>query len=121
MSPLAWVGAVLIGGLGAVLRFRIDGAIGARVKSDFPYGTFAINISGSFALGLLWGAGVSDTVLFVVGTGLLGSYTTFSTWMFESHRLAEAGALRACIVNVVSSLAAGLAAITLGHVVGTWL
>jgi len=121
VSPLAWVGVVLIGGLGAVLRFRIDGAIGSRVKSDFPYGTFAINVSGSFALGLLWGAGVSDTALFVLGTGLLGSYTTFSTWMFETERLGEEGEVAVGVANLVVSLATGLAASAVGWALGALL
>jgi CrcB protein len=121
MSPLAWVGVVLLGGVGAVLRFRVDGAIGGRVKSDFPYGTFAVNVSGSFALGLLTGAGATDTALFVAGTGLLGSFTTFSTWMFETERLGEEGEAALGVANLAASIAAGLAAAGAGWALGAVL
>lgn len=121
LSPAVWIGVAALGGLGALLRFAIDGGIGSRIRSAFPWGTFCVNVSGSFALGVLTGAAVSGTMLVLAGTAVVGAYTTFSTWMFESHRLAEAGAGRACLANIVGSLAAGLAAVTLGHVVGTWL
>jgi CrcB protein len=108
MSLGTWLGVAGLGGLGAVARFLLDGAVSARVRGAFPWGTLAVNATGSFVLGL-----VGTSVL--VGTGLLGAYTTFSTWMFETHRLAEDGRWRPAILNVVGSLAVGLAAAWLGR------
>jgi fluoride exporter len=107
------VGIGLLGGLGAVARFLLDGAVTARADSAFPWGTLVVNVSGAFALGLLVGA--TDDTYRLLGTGLLGAYTTFSTWMLESHRLGEDGRLRLGALNVALSLAAGVAAVWLGR------
>jgi CrcB protein len=112
---LAWVGMALVGGLGALARFWLDGAVSRRVGGVFPAGTLAVNLTGSFALGVLVGAGVEGDALLVAGTGLVGAYTTFSTWMLETHRLGEDGRWRALAANVVLSLALGLAAVALGR------
>lgn len=119
MRIAEWAGLVVLGGTGAVLRFQIDDWVGRRLGGELPWGTFAVNVAGTFALGLLTGARVADGVLFVVGTGLLGSYTTFSTWMFETHRLAEDGESGNAWLNVVLSLAAGLGAAALGWWIGS--
>ena len=121
MSAGAWIGLVLLGGAGAVARFRIDGAIAARREGAFPLGTFVINILGAFALGLLTGASVTGAWLFVLGTGFLGSFTTFSTWIFETDRLAEDGEEAAALANLGSSIAAGLAAAGVGWAIGALL
>jgi CrcB protein len=108
MSLAMWLGIAALGGCGAIARFLLDGAVSARVGAGFPWGTLAVNVTGSFALGLL-----GSSVL--LGTGLLGAYTTFSTWMLESHRLAEDGRRTAAVLNIVGSLAAGLPAAWLGR------
>jgi fluoride exporter len=113
-----WVGVALLGGVGALLRFRLDGYVQQRVDGELPLGTLAVNVLGSFCLGLLTGLSVGDRLLFLVGTGLLGSFTTFSTWMLETERLAEEGEGRLAVANVVAPLAAGLAAAGLGWLVG---
>ena len=69
-------------------------------------------------LGFLAGAALHGAALTIVAGGGLGSYTTFSTWMFESQRLGEAGAARTLWLNVGLSLAAGIVAVTLGHWLG---
>ncbi len=107
------VGIGLLGGLGAVARFLLDGALTERAGAALPWGTLAVNVSGSFALGLLVGA--ADDTYRLLATGLLGAFTTFSTWMLESHRLGEDGRLRLGALNVVLSLAAGVAAVWLGR------
>ena len=107
------IGIGLLGGVGAVARFLLDGAVTARAGAAFPWGTLAVNLSGAFALGLL--VGVADDTYRLLGTGLLGAYTTFSTWMLESHRLGEDGRLRLGALNFVLSLAAGVAAVWLGR------
>jgi fluoride exporter len=121
MSAAAWIGLALVGGVGAVARFRIDRAISGRRKGEFPLGTFAINILGAFTLGLLTGASVTGTWLFILGTGFLGSFTTFSTWIFETDRLGEDGEEAVAIVNLGLSIAAGLAAAGAGWAIGALL
>jgi fluoride exporter len=97
--------------LGAAARYTIDYAVVARTGGHWPWGTFVVNISGSFAIGVLVGlvlAGVVPSEARVaIGTGFLGAYTTFSTWMFETIRLAEGGAWRAAVVNALGSLLVG--------------
>jgi CrcB protein len=107
------IGIGLLGGVGAVARFLLDGAVTARAGTSFPWGTLAVNLSGAFALGLL--VGVADDTYRLLGTGLLGAYTTFSTWMLESHRLGEDGRLRLGALNFALSLVAGVAAVWLGR------
>ncbi|MEX2197020.1 MAG: fluoride efflux transporter CrcB [Thermoleophilaceae bacterium] len=111
----------LLGGLGAVARFLLDAFVSARAGAVFPAGTLVVNLTGAFVLGLLVGAALDGDALVLAGTGLIGSYTTFSTWMLESHRLGEDGAMRAVLLNVGLSLSAGLAAVWLGRVIGELL
>ena len=118
MSAVDWVALALVGGVGAVARLRLDAAVAARAKSDFPLGTFVVNIVGSFALGILIGTDAASAALFIVGTGFLASFTTFSTWMFETQRLSEDGELTLAAWNLVASVAAGLSAAGLGWAVG---
>jgi CrcB protein len=77
-----------------------------------------VNITGAFLLGLLAGLDLAGDALLLAGTATIGSYTTFSTWMFETQRLGEDGAGAALAVNVVASLACGVGAAALGRVVG---
>jgi CrcB protein len=115
------LGVGLLGGLGAVGRFVVDGAVAHRVGRGFPFGTLVVNLSGAFALGLLVGAAVSSGALRLVGTGLLGAYTTFSTWALESQRLAEDGQGRLAAANFLVSLILGLAVAWLGRKLGAAL
>jgi CrcB protein len=112
---LVWLGVALLGGAGAVARFALDSAVSERTGDAFPWGTLAVNLSGAFLLGLLNGHGVGGDALLLAGTALLGSYTTFSTWMLESHRLGEDGEPARMWVNLAVSLVAGLAAAALGR------
>ena len=121
MSAAVLLGVGLLGGLGAIGRFLLDGAVAARLGDRFPWGTLAVNLSGALALGVFVGAGVGGDALRLVGTGLLGAYTTFSTWMFESQRLAEDGQLRRGLVNLLVSLVLGLALAWVGRELGGWL
>jgi CrcB protein len=110
----------LVGGLGAIARFALDGAVAARLGRQLPFGTLAVNVSGAFVLGIL-AATLSGDAYRIAGTGFLGAYTTFSTWMFESHRLGEDGRLRYGALNIAVSLALGLAAAALGRHLGSTL
>jgi CrcB protein len=118
VSPAVLVGVAVLGGAGAVGRFLFDAAVSARVGPTFPFGTLAVNLSGAFALGVLGGAAVSGDAALLLGTGLIGAYTTFSTWMFESHRLGEDGRLPAGLANLAVALALGLGAAALGRALG---
>ncbi len=118
MSALAWVGVGLLGGLGALARFLLDGFVGDRLGGGFPWGTLAVNISGALVLGLLTGLALRGDALVLAGGAAIGSYTTFSTWMLESDRSVEGGQTAAAIVNIVLALLVGLGAAALGRLVG---
>jgi CrcB protein len=107
----------LAGGLGAIGRFVLDGSVSQRLPG-FPWGTLAVNLSGAFALGVLAGAHVHGDALLLAGTAVLGSYTTFSTWILESQRLGESDRVRALALNLAGSLALGLLLAEAGRLVG---
>ncbi len=86
MTAAIWTSVVLIDGVGSVLRFVVDRAVAGRVARSFPFGTLAINLSGAMLLGVLSGVALSHTAALLAGTALIGSYTTFSTWMLETQR-----------------------------------
>jgi fluoride exporter len=121
MSVLVWLGLGALGGLGATARFALDGFVAARAGSSFPFGTLAVNLSGSLALGLIIGLTSNATALHLLATGLVGAYTTFSTWMFESDRLAEDGELGLGLANFVVSVVLGVAFAWLGTKIGAAL
>jgi CrcB protein len=121
MSAPAWVAVGLLGGAAAAARFLIDAAVAARTDHPFPLGILAINISGALALGLVAGVALEGEALVIVAGGGIGSFTTFSTWILDSHRLAEAGHTHLVWLNLGLSLLAGFAAVTLGHWLGTVL
>ena len=118
MNALTWLGVAVLGGLGAVARFLLDGLIDARIARELPYGTFVVNITGAFLLGLITGLALTGDALILAGTATLGSYTTFSTWMLESGRLAEDREFGGAVLNVIGSLGVGLGAIALGRWIG---
>lgn len=118
MTPLVVIGIGLAGGIGAVARFALDGLVGGRVAREFPFGTLVVNLLGALVLGVLVGAAVSGNTYRLEGTGLIGGFTTFSTWMFESHRLGEDGELSLGVVNFAVSLVLGLGAAWLGKQIG---
>jgi fluoride exporter len=107
-----------VGGLGAIARFLLDGAVSSRVGRGFPFGTLAVNLTGAFALGILDGAAVGGDALRIAGVGFLGAYTTFSTWALEAHRLGEDGRTRLGLANLVVSLALGIGCAWIGQRLG---
>jgi CrcB protein len=111
---LPWIGVAAMGAAGALARFTAAAAITAARPSAFPWGTFVVNITGGFVLGALVGAGVSGDALFVVGTGFLGGYTTFSTWMVEAQRLGEDGDVARLLLYLLGSMISGLLAARFG-------
>lgn len=121
MSAGTWVLVGLLGGSGAVGRFVVDGLVSERAGGEFPWGTLTVNLTGAGLLGLLAGAAVTGDAYVLAGTATLGSYTTLSTWIFETHRLGQDDQLAIGAANLVGSLLAGFAAVAAGHAIGTAL
>lgn len=109
---------LLLGGVAGVARYLVDGAVQSRRHSAFPAGTLVVNLAGCFALGLLAGLQPSAQTTLLLGTATIGSYTTFSTWMLESHRPAEGGESRLAWRNLIISLLAGLVCVAIGRLLG---
>ena len=105
------------GFIGSIARFLV-GALFGRFNVRFPMGTMVINITGSLFLGWFLAyctsRNISDTTKLAIGTGFVGAYTTFSTFMYESAQLAGEGAGLAAIVNLFGSLILGILAVRLG-------
>ncbi len=108
----------LAGAIGAVARFVADGYLRERLDAPFPVGTFVINTTGSLLLGFLTGlalhVGFPRLPYAFLATGFCGAYTTFSTFSYETVRLAQANARRLAVAYVLCSLVAGLVAAGLG-------
>lgn len=121
MTPLIVIAIGLVGGAGAIARFALDGLVAGRAGREFPFGTLVVNLLGAFVLGLLVGAAVPGNTYRVLGTGLIGAFTTFSTWAFESHRLGEDGELGLGTLNFVVSLVLGIGLAWLGRQIGVGL
>ncbi len=118
MNAFTWVAVAALGGAMATVRFVVDSTMATRLDGDFPIGTLAVNLSGAVALGIFSGAALSGSAYTILAGGGLGAYTTFSTWMLESHRAGEDGDARILWANIAGSLVAGLAAVALGHWIG---
>lgn len=118
VSGLGWVAFVVAAAAGAPARYVVDTWVHERTAGRFPWGTFVVNVSGCFALGIVAGLGRYDDlapgVATVLGSGALGAYTTFSTLAFETVQLAEDGELGTAAANVAANLAAGLLAAAAG-------
>ncbi|MER3456640.1 MAG: fluoride efflux transporter CrcB [candidate division GAL15 bacterium] len=114
---------VLLGGaLGAVARYVVDGWVASGLGPGFPFGTLVVNLSSSFLLGVVAVVTLERSLLLgewriFLGVGLLGAYTTFFTWQYETLRLLETGPWAAGLANLLGSAVAGLAALALGVVV----
>lgn len=125
MNALLFWSVAACGGLGAATRFAIDSAILNRMRMSFPWVTFAINISGSFALGLLtaWLSGALEAPAWVLllGAGYLGGYTTFSTTSYDTVRLLKERRFVASFLNLFGTLMAGVGAAAFGLYCGSLL
>lgn len=122
MRTLIAVG--LAGAVGALARFGVEGWVTHKTGGAFPWGTFAVNISGSLLLGVLYSSLVEGRIIVApwlrtaTTVGLVGAYTTFSTLTLETVRLIEDGSLALAGLNAMGSLAVGLVAVYVGIVVG---
>lgn len=110
---------------GAPARYLLDRSVQARHDTEMPWGTMAVNILGSTVLGFLTGLEVNHAVphdvVLALGTGLCGTFTTFSTYSYESFRLYQTGARTQAVLNIVVTLVAGLGAVSVGYAIGTAL
>lgn len=118
--------AVVLGGaIGAPLRYVIDVLVQSRHRSDFPWGTFTVNVVGSLVLGITAAAVVEldspPWVLAFVGTGICGALTTFSTFSYETVRLLDEGSAQAAVANCLVSVVVGLGACAGGFVLASTL
>jgi CrcB protein len=114
----------IAGAFGALARYGLDGVVSRRLTaSSFPWGTFVVNVSGAFVLGLLMTLMTEQLTTApwlrsALTIGLLGAYTTFSTLSYETYRLLEDDAVGLAAANMLGSMAAGLLAVYLGVVAG---
>lgn len=119
---MTYLGVAIAGAVGAVVRYLADRAVQQTRYTVFPFGTLLVNVTGSFLAGVVLGLalyhGLSSTTAVVIGIGFLGSYTTLSTFSFESVRLLESGAAPLGLANVVGSVVAGLLAAGAGLALG---
>lgn len=118
MNPLTILLLGLAGGLGAGTRFVVDGLVRSRIRSALPIGTIAINVTGSFLLGLVAGAVIAHAapveLQTIAGTGFLGGYTTFSTASFETVRLIQSRRTGLALLNGIGTAAAAIGAAAAG-------
>jgi CrcB protein len=117
------VALAIAGALGTLARYGLEGWVSERTGAGFPWGTFVVNITGAFLLGLVFTAMTERLTLAawvrsVVTIGFFGAYTTFSTLSFETFRLAEDGQVFLALANSLGSLAAGLVAVYGGVLLG---
>jgi len=121
MSVWTWIGVALLGGVGANARFLVDALVTARAGGELPVGTLAVNASGSLLLGLATGVTLGGSALVLAGTATLGSYTTFSTWDARDAAAGRGHEVPRRLLNVLVSLAVGIAAVALGRAIGARL
>ncbi|MET4637890.1 CrcB family protein [Mycetocola sp. 2940] len=123
MTPLLFVALALAGGIGAAVRFVLDGLL-RTTATGYPLATFVINVSGSFLLGLVTGltlaAVLPESVLLVVGSGFLGGYTTFSTASIESVRLIQSRRWGIALLSSVGMLVMAVLASAFGLLLGSF-
>jgi CrcB protein len=120
---VAVVGIAVFGALGALARYGVEGAVSRHWPGAFPWGSFVVNVSGAFLVGLVFvllteRVTADPWLRSSLTIGFLGAYTTFSTLSFESYRLLEDGAVWLALANTLGSVAAGLVAVYLGVVAG---
>jgi fluoride exporter len=111
------------GGIGAVFRYLLSGWVYKVVGTDFPYGTLAVNVIGCFVIGLFLTMGedrflISPSFRIFFAVGILGGFTTFSTFNFETLQLLREGAVAYGVLNVAASIIVGLAATWVGTLAG---
>ena len=107
------------GALGAIARYEVAARIQSRIVSSFPWGTFVVNVSGCFIMGLVATIlaekiGLHQNWRFLVPVGFIGAYTTFSTFELETYRAVTGGGMATGLANVAASVIVGYVALWLG-------
>ena len=107
------------GAVGSVLRFWVGGSVADRLGTRFPFGTFAVNCTGSFLIGLVIAliaqrANVNPNWRYLIGVGFIGGYTTFSAFEYETFQSMQEGKMLVASLNVILSVAIGLFCVWLG-------
>lgn len=120
---MAYLLVALFGAAGAVSRYALDGWVSDATRGQFPWGTLVVNLAGTFALGIVVAITTERLVVganwrIALGIGFLGSFTTFSTYAYETVRLAEDGAVTLALANAIGMVAVGLLAASLGLAAG---
>jgi len=120
---MTWLLIAVGAAFGAPARYLTDRAIQARHDTVFPWGTFTVNVVGSFILGMVTGAGprLPPALIAGVGIGFCGALTTYSTFGYETFKLAQQGTRLLAVANGIGSVLAGLGAATIGWAVGSVL
>jgi len=118
MSVLVWAAMALAGGVGALARYGILLAFERRMIGPAPAAILLVNVSGALVIGVCAGAGLHGDARMIVATGLLGGYTTFSTWMVQSDELRRMNGARWGVANLAVSLLLGFGAVALGVAIG---
>ena len=111
------------GGIGAVFRYLLAGWIYEVVGTDFPYGTLVVNVIGCFVIGLFMTIAedrflISPSLRILVAVGIIGGFTTFSTFNFETLELLKDGTVVLAMLNIGASIVLGLSAAWIGSIVG---
>ena len=121
MTPLTWCLLIPAGALGALARYETGRLLWMRFGLRAPWGVLTVNLVGAFLLGLLAGAHPSDVLVIALGTGFLGSFTTFSTWMVETDMYGIEEQWNPLLLNIVGPLVGGLILVAAGFAAGTAL
>ncbi|MEV7756511.1 fluoride efflux transporter CrcB [Microbacterium sp. NPDC089180] len=121
MTPLVFVAVAFAGGVGAALRYLLDVTIRRRTGERFPWGILVVNVTGALALGILSPLPADEAWRWILGTGLLGGYTTFSAVAVTTALLAEEGRTRAAVSYALLSFVGSVLAAALGLTVGSLL
>ncbi|MCB0870875.1 MAG: fluoride efflux transporter CrcB [Solirubrobacterales bacterium] len=117
MTLFGWIAVALAGGFAAGARYLIDAEISRRQESSFPTGILLVNLLGAFLVGLVAGSSLEGQALVIVAGGLIGSFTTFSTWILDTHLLARADLAKLAWLNIALSAILGFAAVALGQAI----
>lgn len=125
---MTWVVVGFFGAFGALARYGVSGVVQRMWRTTFPVGTLVVNVSGTFAAGVLMGLATGrslpDVLVVAAAVGFLGGYSTFSTWMVESVLAAETGGrvgIRRATENLVVPLVAGVIVAGIGYALGQWM
>ncbi|PVE75391.1 fluoride efflux transporter CrcB [Microbacterium testaceum] len=121
MNPLVFLAVVIAGGVGAAVRYLVDVAVRRRTGERFPWGILVVNLTGALALGLVTPLAADEAWRWIIGTGLLGGYTTFSAVAVTTALLAEEGRTRTSVAYAVASFVGSVIAAAIGLSVGSLL